>query len=173
MVAVERVTAVDAELAEGLNGLFDEGMRWSAENGRSFLADPDALLLVARIDGVPRGFLTAYRLPRVEGRSTATSSPGSTWVAKASSAPIRGPSSERHHCRCPSRSRSEVISAPPALGKVLMSYRRSLASQADRCDSTATLQRGRNRSSSRVWSGLLRVRTASPLASALTSAQRS
>ena len=66
MIEVERVTAVDAELAQVLNGLFDEGMAWHEEHGRAFLANPDALLIVDRWEGVPCGFLTAYRLPRFD-----------------------------------------------------------------------------------------------------------
>lgn len=67
MIDVERVTAVDAGLAQALNGLFDEGMVWHEEHGRAFLANPDALLIVARWEGTPCGFLTAYRLPRFDG----------------------------------------------------------------------------------------------------------
>jgi ribosomal protein S18 acetylase RimI-like enzyme len=66
VIEVERVTAVDAELAQTLNGLFDEGMVWDEEHGRAFLANPDALLIVARWEGTPCGFLTAYRLPRFD-----------------------------------------------------------------------------------------------------------
>lgn len=66
VIEVERVTAVDAELARALNGLFDEGMTWNDEHGRAFLANPDALLFVARWEGRPCGFLTAYRLPRFD-----------------------------------------------------------------------------------------------------------
>jgi ribosomal protein S18 acetylase RimI-like enzyme len=66
VIEVERVTAVDAGLAEALNGLFDEGMAWNEEHGRAFLANPDALLIVARWGGTPCGFLTAYRLPRFD-----------------------------------------------------------------------------------------------------------
>ena len=66
MISVERVTAVDAEFAQALNGLFDEGMTWNEEHGRAFLANPDALLIVARWEGTPCGFLTAYRLPRFD-----------------------------------------------------------------------------------------------------------
>lgn len=67
MIEIERVVRVDAALAAGLNGLFDEGMAWDEGNGRAFLANPDALLVVARWDGVVCGFLTAYRLPRFDG----------------------------------------------------------------------------------------------------------
>jgi ribosomal protein S18 acetylase RimI-like enzyme len=67
VISVERVTAVDAEFAQALNGLFDEGMTWNEEHGRAFLANPDALLIVARWEGTPCGFLTAYRLPRFDG----------------------------------------------------------------------------------------------------------
>lgn len=70
MIEVERVTAVDADLARALDGLFDEGMTWSEENGRAFLANPDALLIVARWEGTPCGFLTAYRLPRFDALSS-------------------------------------------------------------------------------------------------------
>lgn len=66
MIEVERVAVVDADLAQALNGLFDEGMVWNEEHGRAFLANPDALLIVARWDGTPCGFLTAYRLPRFD-----------------------------------------------------------------------------------------------------------
>ncbi len=66
MISVERVTAVDAEFAQALNGLFDEGMTWNEEHGRAFLANPDALLIVARWEGTLCGFLTAYRLPRFD-----------------------------------------------------------------------------------------------------------
>ena len=67
MIEVERVAAVDADLGQALNGLFDEGMIWNEEHGRAFLANPDALLIVARWEGTPCGFLTAYRLPRFDG----------------------------------------------------------------------------------------------------------
>ena len=67
MIEVERVKAVDADLGRALNGLFDEGMTWNDEHGRTFLANPDALLIVARWEGTPCGFLTAYRLPRFDG----------------------------------------------------------------------------------------------------------
>ena len=70
MISVERVTAVDAEFAQALNGLFDEGMTWNEEHGRAFLANPDALLIVARWEGTPCGFLTAYRLPRFDGHDS-------------------------------------------------------------------------------------------------------
>jgi len=70
VIEVERVTAVDAEFARALNGLFDEGMTWHEEHGRAFLANPDALLIVARWEGVPCGFLTAYRLPRFDHLSS-------------------------------------------------------------------------------------------------------
>ena len=67
MIEVERVKEVDGDLARALNGLFDEGMAWNDEHGRAFLANPDALLIVARWEGTPCGFLTAYRLPRFDG----------------------------------------------------------------------------------------------------------
>lgn len=51
----------------GLNALFDEGMAWAQGNGEAFLANPGALLLVARWEGTVCGFLTAYRLPRFDG----------------------------------------------------------------------------------------------------------
>ncbi len=70
VIDVERVTAVDAELAQALNGLFDEGMTWHEEHGRAFLANSDALLIVARWEGVPCGFLTAYRLPRFDNQKS-------------------------------------------------------------------------------------------------------
>ncbi len=67
-LTVRRETAVDAALAARLDAMFDEGVAWDAEQGRRFLADPDALLLVARWDGEPCGFLTAYRLQRFDRR---------------------------------------------------------------------------------------------------------
>jgi ribosomal protein S18 acetylase RimI-like enzyme len=65
-IEIERLTAVDAGLARALNRLFDEGMTWDEKHGRAFLANPDALLIVARWEGTPCGFLTAYRLPRFD-----------------------------------------------------------------------------------------------------------
>lgn len=67
MIEVERVTQVGEMLAAGLNALFDEGMTWDKAHGRTFLANPDALLVVARWEGVVCGFLSAYRLPRFDG----------------------------------------------------------------------------------------------------------
>lgn len=67
MIEIERVVRVDAALAAGLNRLFDEGMTWDEGNGRTFLANPDALLLVARWQGIVCGFATAHRLPRFDG----------------------------------------------------------------------------------------------------------
>jgi len=67
MIEIERVERVDPALTTGLNALFDAGMTWDEGNGQTFLANPDALLLVARWDGVVCGFLTAYRLPRFDG----------------------------------------------------------------------------------------------------------
>jgi len=67
MFEIERVTKVNAVLAAGLNRLFDAGMTWDAGNGRTFLANSDALLVVARWEGVVCGFLSAYRLPRFDG----------------------------------------------------------------------------------------------------------
>lgn len=67
MIEIERIERVDLALTTGLNALFDAGMTWDEGNGRAFLANPDALLLVARWDGVVCGFLTAYRLPRFDG----------------------------------------------------------------------------------------------------------
>ncbi len=66
MIEIERVTHVDGALVAGLNRLFDVGMTWDEGNGRRFLANPDALLVVARWEGVVCGFLTAYRLPRFD-----------------------------------------------------------------------------------------------------------
>ena len=67
-LTVRRETAVDAALAARLDAMFDEDVAWDDAQGRRFLADPDALLLVARWDGVPCGFLTAYRLQRFDRR---------------------------------------------------------------------------------------------------------
>ncbi len=67
-LTVRRETAADAALAAQLNRMFDEGVAWDAEQGRRFLEDPDAALLVARWDGAPCGFLTAYRLQRFDRR---------------------------------------------------------------------------------------------------------
>ena len=66
MLTVERVAAVDAALAAELDPMFDPGVAWDPEQGRRFLALADALLLVARWDGVACGFLTAYRLQRFD-----------------------------------------------------------------------------------------------------------
>lgn len=65
-LTIERVTSVDETLAAGLGELFDEGMEWDPEQGRRFLENPDALLLVARWGGDAAGFTTPYRLPRVD-----------------------------------------------------------------------------------------------------------
>ena len=67
-LTVRRETDVDAALAARLDAMFDRGVAWDAEQGRRFLADPDALLLVARWAGEPCGFLTAYRLQRFDRR---------------------------------------------------------------------------------------------------------
>jgi GNAT superfamily N-acetyltransferase len=67
-LSVRREVAVDAALAAQLDAVFDGGGAWNAEQGRRFLADPDALLLVARWDGEECGFLTAYRLQRFDRR---------------------------------------------------------------------------------------------------------
>lgn len=67
-LTVERVAAVDRDLAAQLDPMLDEGVAWDDGQGRRFLADPDALLLLARWEGVPCGFLTAYRLPRFDRR---------------------------------------------------------------------------------------------------------
>src|SRR3712207_4435132 len=67
-LAVERLTAVDDELASRLNALFDEGTEWDAEQGRGFLGNPDNLFLIARWGERVCGFLTAHRLQRVDRR---------------------------------------------------------------------------------------------------------
>ncbi len=67
-LTVRRETAVDATLAAELDAMFDEGVTWDAEQGERFLAHPDTLLLVARWNGEPCGFLTAYRLQRFDRR---------------------------------------------------------------------------------------------------------
>lgn len=67
-LTIRRETEVDAGLAAQLDAMFDEGVAWDADQGRRFLADPDALLLVARWDGETCGFLTAYRLQRFDRR---------------------------------------------------------------------------------------------------------
>jgi GNAT superfamily N-acetyltransferase len=65
---VQRLTAVDADLAAALDAEFDEGMTWDAEQGAAFLANPDNLLLVARWEGEACGFLSAHRLQRFDRR---------------------------------------------------------------------------------------------------------
>ena len=67
-LTVRRETAVDATLAAELDAMFDEGVTWDAEQGERFLAHPDTLLLVARWNGEPCGFLSAYRLQRFDRR---------------------------------------------------------------------------------------------------------
>lgn len=65
---IQRVETVDAALAAALNAQFDEDMAWDAAQGARFLANPANLLLVARWQGGVCGFLTAYRLQRVDRR---------------------------------------------------------------------------------------------------------
>ncbi len=67
-LTVRRETVVDDTLAATLDVMFDEGVTWDAEQGQRFLAHPDTLLLVARWDGEPCGFLSAYRLQRFDRR---------------------------------------------------------------------------------------------------------
>lgn len=67
-VTAERVTEPAPKTIRALNELFDEGMRWDSDQGRRFLADPDNLLVVGRHQGVIVGFLTAYRLQRLDDR---------------------------------------------------------------------------------------------------------
>jgi ribosomal protein S18 acetylase RimI-like enzyme len=69
LLTVRRVTTVDVALAAELDAMFDEGVSWDAEQGQRFLAHPDTLLLVARWDGEACGFLSAYRLQRIDRRS--------------------------------------------------------------------------------------------------------
>lgn len=65
-IMVRRLTDVSPNLAEAMAPLFDEGITWEATEGARFLTDPAGLLLLAEADGVPCGFLTAYRLQRFD-----------------------------------------------------------------------------------------------------------
>jgi ribosomal protein S18 acetylase RimI-like enzyme len=68
LLTVRRVSTVDVALAAELDAMFDEGVSWDTEQGQRFLAHPDTLLLVARWDGEACGFLSAYRLQRLDRR---------------------------------------------------------------------------------------------------------
>lgn len=65
-ITVRRLTEVSLELGRSLAPLFDDDVAWDAAEGRRFLADPDCLFLLAEADGLPCGFLTAYRLQRFD-----------------------------------------------------------------------------------------------------------
>ncbi len=70
-LTIRRVTAVDEALAVLLNALFavfDDDQVWDDAQGRTFLANPDNLLLVARWNDHVCGYLTAYRLQRFDRR---------------------------------------------------------------------------------------------------------
>ena len=65
-VKIERVTSVNDALVSQLNPLLDEGAEWDAEQGAKFLDNPDNALFLAFVDRTAAGFLTAYRLQRLD-----------------------------------------------------------------------------------------------------------
>ena len=67
-LTIQRLTEVDAALAEQLNAAFDEGTVWDKVEGRRFLANRDNLLLAAFWGQRVCGFATAYRLQRFDRR---------------------------------------------------------------------------------------------------------
>lgn len=66
--SIVRIVSVDEKLAEELNGLFDEGVRWSDTEGAAFLRNDDNALFVAFVDSRAVGFATAHRLQRMDRR---------------------------------------------------------------------------------------------------------
>ena len=67
-IQIHQVFTIEPEQVPAINTMVDEGTTWDLEQGQKFLADKNNLLLLATLDGVAIGFLTAYRLQRFDTR---------------------------------------------------------------------------------------------------------
>lgn len=59
-----RITSLDPALLPAINHLLDHD--WDLAQGERFLSNPDNAFFLAFEDGIPAGFLTAYRLQRFD-----------------------------------------------------------------------------------------------------------
>jgi ribosomal protein S18 acetylase RimI-like enzyme len=67
-VQIHQVSNIEHEQVPAINALLDAGTTWDLEQGQKFLADKNNLLLLATLDDLPIGFLTAHRLQRFDTR---------------------------------------------------------------------------------------------------------
>lgn len=67
-INIERIFHVNEELKLQINTLLDEDTEWDKEQGEKFLANPDNALFLAFVEKTATGFLTAYRLQRLDKR---------------------------------------------------------------------------------------------------------
>jgi ribosomal protein S18 acetylase RimI-like enzyme len=68
LLSIKRIKEFQKNKIEGFNNLLDKGTVWDDQQGIRFLANKDNVLFIAYWDGVPAGFLTAYRLQRFDNR---------------------------------------------------------------------------------------------------------
>ncbi len=68
VINVKRITCVTNELEAQINLLLDEDTPWDHEQGQKFITCPDNALFVAFIEETPAGFLTAYKLQRLDNK---------------------------------------------------------------------------------------------------------
>lgn len=67
-MVIKRMHAFPEEYIEHFNRLRDKGTEWDVTEGTKFLAHPDNALFLAFIDDHIVGFLTGYRLQRLDKR---------------------------------------------------------------------------------------------------------
>jgi len=65
---IEHISQVDEALGRQVSTLLDEGTFWDKEQGEKFLANKDNSLFLAFWEGKIAGFLTGYRLQRIDKR---------------------------------------------------------------------------------------------------------
>jgi ribosomal protein S18 acetylase RimI-like enzyme len=65
-IEITRISQADSQFIEQINPLLDH--EWDIEQGERFLSNPDNALFVAYVDNQAVGFLTAYRLQRMDAK---------------------------------------------------------------------------------------------------------
>jgi ribosomal protein S18 acetylase RimI-like enzyme len=65
---IKRITVVGDFPIKEINSLLDKGTTWDLEQGEKFLENPDNALFIAFENEEAVGFLTAYRLQRLDER---------------------------------------------------------------------------------------------------------
>jgi len=67
-ITIKRIVNVTDELKLEISKLLDKGTEWDIEQGGKFLANPDNVLFLAFWEDKVVGFLTGYRLQRIDKR---------------------------------------------------------------------------------------------------------